>query len=120
MLGGIRTDMKSTLINKARECSAAVCLLVMFAVHHTFAQLVEVTAEIELISWHSKDAAGQPVENRRIYSSRCVVGTNTWLIETDFVANAKETWWFIGTNIAKHTVITKKLPKPEEQRGTLG
>jgi hypothetical protein len=33
-----------------------------------------------------------------------------WFIEDDFLLNATETWWCTGTNIVKHTVITRETP----------
>lgn len=95
---------------------AAILLLLVLPGTNKAGELVEITGELELTSWHRQDAAGRPVENRRIHKTRCVVGTNTWLIESDFVQNAHETWWFIGTNIAKHTVITSELPEQEKKR----
>ena len=36
---------------------------------------------------------------------RCVVGTDTWLIEGEFVRNGRDTWWFTGTNVIRSCVI---------------
>jgi hypothetical protein len=48
------------------------------------------------------------------------VSTNQWYVETDWVRNATETWWFIGNKIAKRTVITKELPEQDVAGGIFG
>jgi len=40
------------------------------------------------------------------------------MIEGEFTRNSKETWWCTGTNIIKHTVITKELPESDRKRPT--
>ncbi|MEY2410628.1 MAG: hypothetical protein QOF48_3298 [Verrucomicrobiota bacterium] len=74
------------------------------------AQFIEVIANIE-VSWSRKGAVFL-----RTNTVRCVVGTNTWLLEGDFPANANETFWFTGTNIIRHTTITKRLPDTGRNR----
>lgn len=84
------------------------------------AQFVELTARIETVSWYFKDAEGKPIEKHYAYSVRCIVSTNQWYVETDWVRNATETWWFVGNKLAKRTVITKELPEEDGQGGIFG
>jgi hypothetical protein len=60
---------------------------------------VEIHAEIELITFVSTNNLDIAFEKRRKYSLRCVTGKNTWFIENDFVINAREFWYFDGTNV---------------------
>jgi hypothetical protein len=84
------------------------------------AQFVELTARIETISWFFKDAEGKPIETRHTNSVRCIVSTNQWYVENDWSQNAVITWWHIGNQIARRTVITKQLPQPKEPSGFFG
>jgi len=64
------------------------------------AQFVEAAVQIE----------GTLKQSPRAYNSRCVFGTNTWMIEGDFLSNATTALWCTGTNIIAHHVVTKKHP----------
>jgi len=108
--------MKDALTNKAQKLVAAVCLWLLFTPNKSPAQFVEVCAEVQITSWHMKDPAGQPIEKRGSFRTRCVVGTNAWSIEHDYIANGEESWWFTGSNLVKHVVITKEIP-PEKMPG---
>ena len=44
---------------------------------------------------------------------RCLVGSDHWLIETD-QENAKNTWWFTGTNLIRRVVTTGYASKHKE------
>jgi hypothetical protein len=58
---------------------------------HGNAQFVELSTEIEI---------GGGLGSRTWVSAlRCVVGTNTWLMESDYTKAIKSTWWFTGTNL---------------------
>ncbi|MSU63690.1 MAG: hypothetical protein EXS31_15035 [Pedosphaera sp.] len=92
------------------------CLLLPFTIESSAAQFVEITSEIETIVWPSKEKTGETSENlnSRTWTIRSVVGTNSWLIEGDFIANGRETWWFTGTNMIRKFVITKPPSKDME------
>jgi hypothetical protein len=94
---------------------ACTIIVLLLAVHRGAAQFVELNAEIETVTWdgHGKNP---PSVNSFTYTARCVVGTNTWLIEGDFIRNAKATFWFTGTNIIERTVITHETPGATTQR----
>jgi hypothetical protein len=40
-------------------------------------------------------------------STRCVVGKDSWFIEGDSAQNAVQSYWFLGTNVVRRTVITR-------------
>jgi hypothetical protein len=67
------------------------------------AQFVEVAADIELTIWHYQEETGLPLKKSRTYSVRCVVGTNTWLIENHARTNVTESIWFVDGNIVRQT-----------------
>ncbi len=57
----------------------ALGVWLLFLTEGGAAQYVELTAEIDSISWPHRDEAGDLIENPRRTTSkaRCVVGTNT-------------------------------------------
>jgi hypothetical protein len=67
------------------------------------AQFVDVTAEVEFTQWYSVRAKPDHLV------VRCVVGTNSWQMDGDFSHNAKTTYWFTGTNIIQHSVVTNQF-----------
>ena len=109
--------MKKQLIVQARRWALMVCLL--FPLLCGAAQFVELTAEVELNDWDYlffcdrigkyPGQAGVPSIFRESQTRRCVVGEDTWMIESDF-PTFKVTRWFTGTNIIEYTVITKETP----------
>jgi hypothetical protein len=106
--------MKFALINKAQKWGAVFLPCLLLVAERCPAQFVEVYLQIEGTSW-PLDSSGQQSEHHRIYNARCVFGSSNWLIEGEFTLNAKETWWCTGTNIIKHTLITKELRESERQ-----
>ena len=95
-----RFPMKPHPIQRANGC--ALLLGLLLPLHQGAAQFVDLTAKLEVYQWSSK--AETP------WTARCVVGTNSWLIEGDFLANGRVTWWFTGTNLIRRDVITKEMP----------
>lgn len=99
----------------------AVLFFLLLSIQRGAAQFVELMAEIQIDDWDytffQAEHRRQPPETQKsifnkAYSVRCVVGTNTWMIEGEFITNGKKTYWFTGSNIVAHTVITKQLPDP--------
>jgi hypothetical protein len=86
-------------------CSARflALFLVLCCLSQARAQYVNVAAEIELIQWYPRSA--KPY----LSSVRCVVGTNAWQMDGDFSSNSQTTYYFTGTNIIEHSVVTKLL-----------
>jgi hypothetical protein len=88
-------------------------------------QFVELTTEIEVEDWSYwfwRDP--ENLKRKEIppslfrtsmatgFAIRCVVGTNSWLMEGPFVSNSKVTYWFTGTNIVRRSEITSEPPEP--------
>jgi hypothetical protein len=65
---------------------------------------VELSAQIEMTSWSKPGEETPPSAHTQTWTTHCVVGTNTWLIEGNFSPNKKETWWLAGTNFIVQTV----------------
>jgi hypothetical protein len=82
--------------------AVAAILLSIFQVN---AQYIHVTAEIEVTDWNPGSATS------RLRTVHCVVGTNTWQMDGDFISDEQTTYWFTGTNILEHNVITRKSPE---------
>jgi hypothetical protein len=101
--------MKLSLLSVRKAWILSCCLIV--AGPPAVAQFVELTAEIEVSEWRARDVTTWPT------AIRCVVGTNSWQMEGDFSENARVTYWFTGTNIVEHHVVTKKLPDEPRRPG---
>jgi hypothetical protein len=86
---------------------AAVGLFIAFQV--CAAQYVHLTAEIETVS--REPGAGAI---RHTWEVRCVVGTNCWQMDGEFLKGAKSAWWFTGTNLIEHVVLTNDIPGAPE------
>jgi hypothetical protein len=83
-----------------------LCLL--FPLHCGAEQFVELKAEIDYDEWDyrfsddriNRDLEKNPPNPPSIFHTnyvvRCVVSTNSWLIERDY-GNEKLTYWFTGT-----------------------
>jgi hypothetical protein len=97
--------------------SCGLVFLLLWPIQAALAQFVEVTTETELTDWDylflSDRARKDPAESgassifNETRTRRCVFGTNLWMIESklpDFTV----TYWFTGTNIIEHTLITKQ------------
>jgi len=111
--------MGASLITHARVWVLCVCSCLPAAA----AQFVELTVEIEVDDWSFWFGAdrGNPPWSGTAESSifrkgkgmpiRCVVGTNTWMMEGPFASNARVTYWFTGSNIVERHEITSALPQ---------
>src|SRR5262245_54225096 len=83
------------------------------------AQFVELKTEIEAQDWDYWffcDRIGKypgqgdvPSIFTEIQTRRCVVGSKIWMIESD-LPTFRVTYWFTGTNVIEHTMITKETP----------
>jgi hypothetical protein len=78
---------------------------------------IEIKGEIEVISYRGPETNAATKGPARITSFACVVGTNEWRIEGDFVIGGESKWYFDGTNVYKSLRSTE--PKSEEQRKML-
>ena len=85
-------------------------VFVAFAGQRSTAQFVELTVDIETTEWSQRAATTRPC------TIHCVVGTNSWRMQGDFMSNARVTYWFTGSNIVEHMVITKPLSDEIQKR----
>ncbi len=82
-------------------------------------QFIEIKAELELDDWDGAfffDKLGHwpgydhpPSLFTTNLTRRCVVGAKAWMLESAS-ANANVTYWFTGTNIIEHSVVTRRPP----------
>jgi hypothetical protein len=105
---------------------ALVLLSSVLLVPTSVAQFVELTAELEINDWSYwffEDKLGFAARIGKAPNTvfttnapiRCVVGTNTWMMENDF-GNGKLTRWFTGSNIIERTLITQPMSDEETKR----
>src|SRR4051794_1598131 len=95
---------------KTKTLPAVLCFLLLLAPLVDAAQYLEVTTEIEVTR-----KPGAPPGQRHTIVSRCIFGTNTWLIQGNFVGNGQKTWWCTGSNIIEQTIWTNTGPaKPKD------
>jgi hypothetical protein len=98
---------------------SAVLVVLLFLGRASAAQFVELTAELEINDWSYwffEDKLGFVARSGKAPSTvfttsapiRCVIGTNTWMMENDF-GHGKLTRWFTGSNIIERTLITKGM-----------
>jgi hypothetical protein len=130
--------MKPTPDNHARQRSAGVrqqyrrivwlavfLTALLFLCRTEAAHFVELTAEIELNDWSYwffEDKLGFAARSGKSPSTvfttsapiRCVIGTNTWMMESGS-PNAKLTRWFTGSNIIERSGSTARGPSAGEQ-----
>jgi hypothetical protein len=103
----------------------ALLPIFLFPLHCLSAHFVELSAEIELNDWDhpffvdrlENFSAKSPPKRPSLFRTnglvRCVVGTNTWLIEVP-AQNGKRMYWFTGTNLIQYFETTIS---GEESRG---
>jgi hypothetical protein len=84
--------------SRVRALALVVCALLMPLLQARAAQFVEVTADLQSVRWLYQGRNVPPSVVTKNWKTRCVVGTNTWLIEGAFPP-AQHAWWFTGSNI---------------------
>jgi hypothetical protein len=82
-------------------------LCALFSFRTAAAQFVELTADIQTVRWAGPYNQKPPSVQTRNFTVRCVVGANSWLIEPEASAIARDAWWFTGSNIVAYTVVRK-------------
>jgi hypothetical protein len=95
--------MQSSNISNFRNFAAMFCLA-LSAADTDAAQFVEISAEVQSTSWPAQGG-----ETQQTVTTRCVVSTNTWMVDGDFLRNGTATFWFTGTNVIQYTFVTKSL-----------
>jgi hypothetical protein len=86
---------------------------VLFAVAAPAQQFVEITAELELTTWSYQEETGFPLKKTRVWPTRCVVGTNAWLIQKLSNTNFTEDIWFMDGKIIRQTTVTRDSDSDE-------
>jgi hypothetical protein len=112
------------LLRRSQFAVLAFCLF-LFLAKAGGAQFVEVTAELEMVRWNYGGQHEPPSAVWKTWRTRCVVGTNSWLMETEF-APARHAWLFNGSSVIAYTVLTdypsdrKELYKKNHPETVLG
>jgi hypothetical protein len=70
------------------------------------AQFVDLTADIETVRWINGYGEKPPRLQTTSWTTHCVVGTNSWLIEQSG-EYTRDSWWFTGSNVVAHSVVLK-------------
>lgn len=100
--------MKPLLVIATSRAAVVICLGLLLQIHRGAAQQVDITAEIETVVWPARDADGDIDRiTSRTWTFRCLVGTNHWQMDGEFVRNARETWRFTGSNVIRQRLTTK-------------
>jgi hypothetical protein len=99
--------MRSARINRGIRLSTLANIGALLASQAGAAQFVELTAKIETVRWSDGYKDKAPSVQTRNWTTRCVVGTNGWLIEQDSGETSRDAWWFTGSNIIAHTALLK-------------
>jgi len=71
------------------------------------AQFVDLTANIETVRWINGYGEKPPRVQTTSWTTHCVVGTNSWLIEQQSGEYTRDSWWFTGSNVVAHSVVLK-------------
>jgi hypothetical protein len=79
-------------------------VILMSLAHVCSAQHVELIAKIEIIRWNREG-----VSLTEPWEVRCVVGTNTWLMEAPFLEGAKSMCLFEGTNLVQNHELSEPV-----------
>lgn len=95
--------MHPTCMTSIRNWTVAFCLPLLVA-RTGAAQFVEVTADVDSTCWPAQGG-----ETHSALTVKCIVSTNSWMIDGSFARNGTATFWFTGTNLIQHTVVTKGL-----------
>lgn len=109
--------MENTIRRKG-TLGCILALQVFASMLSSAAQFVDLTVQLEVNQWShwfSQDRRSQS-ERETIFKTHtvhCVIGTNTWLMEGDFVRNAFRKIWFSGTSIIEETVFTREPSEAE-------
>ena|SRR2546426_12661266 len=91
--------MNNSLVKEPRKWAVAICLWLLPPLLCGAAQFVEISAEIELITYRAGETNDAASANRtRTISLVCTTGTNECRIEHDYIRNGEEKWHFDGTN----------------------
>jgi len=119
--------MKRTRAIRTNKWAVTVYLGLLLARYGAAEQFVELSVNLETVDFYYPDQArfspadgGQfPGSTTNSQTLRCVVGADRWLIAGEpgtLCWNARVTFWFTGTNVVEHDVITS-VPDDEKFAG---
>jgi hypothetical protein len=116
-LGAMKPSLHFVVFHLIRLVLRATLLLLIVS-FSAFSQpgFVEIRGEIELINYAQRDQKGMPVEKRRSYQFTCIVGTNGWRIDSNFIRNAKMAYYYDGTNVYQGIQVTAPPLRPLKPR----
>jgi hypothetical protein len=90
------------------RCFLPVCALLLASAMFALGQrYVEISAEIETVTFGPDETNYATGGARRTVSFVCTVGTNEWRIDNDFPENGEEKYLFDGTNLYTSLRTTK-------------
>ena len=104
--------MKHLVIGWTPKWIALLCLLA--SAERTLAQFVEISADIEILTYRSDITNAEATAKTRMISVVCTTSTNLWRIENDYSLNGVNKWFFDGTNVYQSIQITKPLPEDRQ------
>jgi hypothetical protein len=90
----------SLVVRKRLRAFSFVAVLLLLCSAQA-AQFVEVEATIDVTGWRFQEETGLPLKSSRNYSVRCVVGTNTWLVENRATNGVSTSTWFVDGKIVR-------------------
>jgi hypothetical protein len=109
-----------TLIKKARtnhaRRGALLLLCLMAPVQRGKAQFVEISAQVDLLSFRSGQTNAGAMAKPRTISLVCIAGTNGWRIENDSSLNGVNKWFFDGTKVYVSLQVTRPPPQERQDR----
>jgi hypothetical protein len=77
----------------------SLLLVSLFWIAAARGQFVDVTADIEMVSWGASLQDDPAMFVPYMWKVRCVVGTNCWLISATKNGTFPETWFYTGSNL---------------------
>ena len=89
--------------------------VVLWLTRSAMAQYVDLSAQIEVNVWNTQPGTPSEFQDSRAQlrpiTVHCVVNSNTWVMDDDFVSeSARTTHWFTGTNIVKYDLVNGTSP----------
>ena len=121
-------DSKTALARRSRLCPVRSGLRLAIAVVVTrllgpieadAQRFVEVSSSIDLVSYFKRDTNGLPIVQHRVFKPTCIMGTNCWRIDGNFVADGVVVYYFDGTNVYHSLGATASTPPSAATRTNL-
>lgn len=104
----LAAKFRSPPLRVCRFIHLLFCLCLFVSSPGVKAQYVEIRGRIETVFWQDD---GANTNNRAV---RCVVGTNTWLIEPEAEPHQRVAWLCDGVELSRQTFVTGHFSKDPE------